>query len=147
MECVEKSFGHKFRMIANTIRYRLDEGLASETAELTGVQCATMHYILMNEGKCVLQKDIETAFSISGATATNILKRLEAQELVERIPMEKDARMKRISLTEKGRGTCERARARIRQTEALITEGMTEEEKAIFSELLDRALQNLGGEL
>ena len=49
----------------------------------------------------VYQKDIEKEFSLRPPTVTEMLKSLEARELILRIPDEQDGRFKRIVFTEK----------------------------------------------
>ena len=56
--------------------------------------------MLINPG-LIIQEDIEAHFDLKGATVTNMLKSLEKNGFIIRTPMENDARLKRITLTEK----------------------------------------------
>ena len=95
---VHQHFGHKFRMIHNMIDKYFEKRCDGSIHYLTRVQCATLHYLYDHRDEDVFQKDIEAEFSISGATATNILKGLERQALIMREPMPEDARLKKIVL-------------------------------------------------
>lgn len=139
----EMTFGHKFRMIHNSIAKIMDNRRAKCEDRLTGVQCATLRFLIDHQEQEVFQKDIESAFSITGATATNILKGMEKRELIRRVATEQDARLKRIIVTDKAFEYNEGIRREVLQMEATLTKGMTEEEKTIFSNLLDRAILNV----
>lgn len=62
-----------------------------------------IEYLYDHPDRDIYQKDLESKFCISRSTATNILKRMEKKGYIERIPVEKDARLKKIILTEKAR--------------------------------------------
>ena len=97
----DRMVGHKIRMVHNSIDKFFDRHHKEETKKIPRGQVMIIHYLMDHPDEEVYQKDLEKFFSISGATATNMIKGLEKSELVERIPNEKDARLKRIVLTEK----------------------------------------------
>lgn len=141
----EETYGHKLRMLHNCIEKYMDAGRMHDEEGMTGVQCSTIAFLIQKEeeGKTVFQKDIEAAFSISGATASNILKGMEKKGLIERVAVEKDARLKKIVLTDRAYACDRRAMKRIFSIEQAIRDGMTDEEAAIFMDLLTRALDNV----
>ncbi len=141
----EETFGHRFRLIHNAIEKGIERrlGAVPEEERLTGVQCATLHYLFHHEDTDVFQKDIEAAFHISRATASNILKGMEKKGLIQRMPIEHDGRLKKLVLTQKAYEHDKQARIGIEKTERWVTRGMTEEEINTFRLLLDRAIQNL----
>lgn len=102
-----------------------------------------IHYLMDHPDEEVYQKDLEKFFSISGATATNMIKGLEKSELVERIPNERDARLKRIVLTEKAIVREQRIRRLVMELEEGMIVGFTEEEISTYCKMTDRILQNL----
>lgn len=136
-------FGHKFRIIHNSIDKCFSRNWENEKIEMTRVQCATLHYLSDHREEPVFQKDIESAFSISGATATNILKGMEKNGLIRRVQMPEDGRLKRILLTEKGVSTEDKGRRNMEKMERCITKGMTEEEISVYRRLLERTIQNI----
>lgn len=135
--------GHKIRIIHNYIDKYFNTSWKKKEIEPTRMQCGTMHYLRAHQNEDVFQKDLEAAFSISGATATNILKLMEREGLISRIPMPNDARLKKIELTEKGRQLDETARTQVERLEAGMRKGFTEEELTIFRGYLDRMTQNI----
>ena len=102
-----------------------------------------IHYLMEHPDEEVYQKDIEKFFSISGATATNMIKGLERAGLVERIANEHDARLKRLVLTEKAIVREQKIRKIIMELEEGMVRGFTEEEITTYCRLTDRVLQNL----
>ena len=75
--------GHRFRVIHNMIdKYFQKNREAGRACNLTRAQCGAIHYFYDHREEDIFQKDFETEFSISGATATNILKVLEREKLI-----------------------------------------------------------------
>lgn len=142
-DMTKKHLGHRFRVIHNRIDKYFTGSRKNEKVRLTRAQCATLHYLYDHSKEDVFQKDIEEVFSISGATATNLLKGLERLGMIQRIPLPGDARCKRIELCQKGIKAHERAFSDILFMEETLVKGMTEEEVGILRRLLDRVIQNL----
>lgn len=139
----DNDIGHKVRIVHNYIDKYFHTSWKKAGVEPTRMQCATLHYLRVHENEDVFQKDLEAAFSISGATATNILKIMEKDELIRRIPMEKDARLKKLEMTEKGIQFDLVAQGNIIRLEEGLKKGFTEEELVIFRNYLDQAAQNI----
>lgn len=137
------NIGHKIRIIQNDIDKYFKTSWETDAEGPTRMQCATMHYLRMHKEEDVFQKDLENAFSISGATVTNILKVMEKDGLIRRVPMPNDARLKKLELTEKGIALEDAARANIRRLEEGMKKGFSEEELTIFRDYLDRLAQNI----
>lgn len=142
-EKMRNNIGSKIRIIHNYIGKYFHTSWEKAGIEPTRMQCATLHYLRCHPMEDVFQKDLEAAFSISGATATNILKVMEKDGLITRVPMKKDARLKKLEMTEKGRQYDEAARRNVICLEEGVEKGFTEEELAVFREYLDRLTQNI----
>lgn len=137
------NLGHKVRIIHNYIDKYFHTSWEKAGIEPTRMQCATLHYLRAHQDVDVFQKDLEAAFSISGATATNILKVMEKDGLIRRQPVPTDARLKKLQLTEKGIAFDDAARENIVRLEDGMKKGFTEEELTIFRDYLDRLAQNI----
>lgn len=140
---MNQNIGHKVRIIHNYIDKYFHTSWEKAGIEPTRMQCATLHYLRFHQEEDVFQKDLESAFSISGATVTNILKVMEKEGLILRVPMEKDARLKKLVLTEKGLQYDEVAYANVIRLETGMEKGFTEEEILRFRAYLDRLTQNI----
>ena len=90
-------------------------------------------------------RDIESEFQLSHPTVSGILSRLEQKGFIEMRPDEQDRRCKRLYILQKGLEVDETMHQTIRTTEEQLVQGFTEEEKAQFTALLQRAIDNLGG--
>ena len=137
------NLGSKVRIVHNYIDKYFHTSWEKAGIEPTRMQCATLHYLRLHQKEDVFQKDLEAAFSISGATVTNILKVMEKEGLILRVPMEKDARLKKIVMTEKGNQYDQVAYANVTRLETGMEKGFTEEEIARFRQYLDRMTQNI----
>lgn len=140
---MSQKIGHKVRIVHNYIDRYFHSSWEKTGVEPTRMQCATLHYLRTHQGEDVFQKDLEVAFSVSGATATNILKVMEKEGLISRVPMPKDARLKKLEMTEKGIHFDNVAHENIIRLETGMKKGFTEEELTIFCEYLDRLTQNI----
>ena len=100
-------------------------------------------YIMDNQGQNIFQKDIEAMFFLSGATVTNMLKSLEKNGYIVRTPMENDARLKRIELTQKALDHEIRVRENIMVIEEAMHEGFSKEEFNMMLGFLDRVIDNM----
>ncbi len=100
-------------------------------------------YIMDNQDQNIFQKDIEAKFHLSGATVTNMLKSLEKNGYIVRTPMENDARLKRIELTQKALDHENRVRENIMVIEEAMHEGFSKEEFNMMLGFLDRVIDNM----
>lgn len=70
--------------------------------DLTGTQVQIIHFVAHCETD-TYQKNIEEDFNIRRPTATNILKTMEKDELISRVPVKNDSRLKTIVLSDKAK--------------------------------------------
>lgn len=137
--------GYKIRLIHNQIHKRM-EAKRQENEEgltLTGMQRWTMGFLVDHEGEDIYQRDIEAAFSVSRATASNMLQVMERKGLIKRVSVEHDARLKKLLLTEDARSMLERVERDVNEMEEMLIRGMTKEEVAVLMGYLDRIIGNL----
>ena len=118
---------------------------ALETMELTASQGRIMGYIShCKEPPC--PKDVEEAFQMSHPTVSGILSRMEQKGFLELRPDPGDRRCKRIHILPKGMECHERMHQTILDNEQRMVAGFTPEEQEVFSDLLQRAIRNMGGD-
>ena len=140
---MQSNIGYKIRMVHNCIDKYFHTSWEKAGIEPTRMQCATLHYLRTHKNEDVFQKDLESAFSISGATVTNILKVMEKEGLIIRVPMVNDARLKKLEMTKKGQDFDDAARANVERLEDGMKKGFTEEELVAFRGYLNRMTQNI----
>ena len=127
---------------------RLDQVLSNipairENNSLTGIQTWALNYLIRNDTRDVFQKDVEAELKIRRSTATELLKAMERGGLSRRIPVDYDARLKKIVLTDYAMEIRKQLGAQIELTEEKMTEGFTQEEVEQFFSYVDRLSANL----
>lgn len=140
---LDKHLGHKINRISRSIDRYFDRKRCSKTECIPRSQGMMIGYIMDNPGQNIFQKDIEAEFHLSGATVTNMLKSLEKNGYIVRTPMENDARLKRIELTQKALDHENRVRENIMVIEEAMHEGFSKEEFNMMLGFLDRVIDNM----
>ena len=100
-------------------------------------------------GQAVLIKDIEQELNITKSVASNLVKRMVQNGLVELEVSPNDKRAKYVHLTEKSRSQMKQIKSFFDRIDRSLLEGVSEEELAIFEEVLDKLQANvkkIGGE-
>lgn len=88
------------------------------------------------QGISICQKDIEKALGITAASITSLLQGLEKKDFIRRCTGTNDERTKELSLNDKGTNIITEIKAILKNTEKTITQGMSNEEKELFLNLL-----------
>ena len=137
----QRAIGFEIKCLSNMIRRKLDTTFSSP--EFDGLN-AMMGYIMDHEEtQDIFQKDIEEEFNIRRSSATVMLQGLEQRGYIRRTQIEKDARLKKIELTEKARKLQKRVRSEIDRFHEQLEKDLSKEEKEEFFRLLDKIKSNL----
>lgn len=139
---MEKDCGMWIHILSHKLKKRMNANMQS--LGLTGVQSRIMHYILV---KCtdgpVFQRDVESAFGMSRSTATGILQLMEKNGLILRESVASDARLKSLVPTDKAAHLDAQIGESLRQTEQRLTQGLSDEQIALFLETVAHMSENL----
>lgn len=140
-----RHIGRYVNQLSKEIRYACNSYLVKSGVTVTGEQCRLLGYIRSrtDKGECVYQRDIEREFGIKRSSVASILANLEKGGYIIREGDEKDARLKRVFLTQQGRELDMSMYENILHVESVISRGMSEEETDMFISLLKRALENI----
>lgn len=92
-------YGQQLKIASNRISNYFDS--FAKQYGLTGTQMSVIDFVANRPSRQALQRDIEVEFSISRATATIQLQRMESHQLIERFDAQTDARQKMVRLTKK----------------------------------------------
>ena len=126
--------GKMINRISNRLRRRSQK--AQETIGITGAKGNILDYILIeSEKRSVYQKDIEKEFDLRPSTATEVLKNLEKEELIVRVPDKQDGRYKKIVFTKKAEEIRSVLRREIQRSESILLRGITGEEQDTFMKI------------
>ena len=106
MERIKRSetIGYKIRLLHNQLHKNMEAKREENEDNLTGMQRWTLGFLKDHADREVYQRDIEEAFSVSRATASNMLAVMERKGLIERAQVSHDARLKRLGVTDKAGG-------------------------------------------
>jgi len=94
--------GSELWSLHNLIRRYFDFAThRSEIESITGNNGRIIHYLAENADKDIYQKNLERQFSITRSTTSKVLRLMEQKGLITRQAVEHDARLKKITLTDK----------------------------------------------
>lgn len=86
--------GYKIRLLHNQLHKNMEAKREENEDNLTGMQRWTLGFLKDHADREVYQRDIEEAFSVSRATASNMLAVMERKGLIERAQVSHDAALK-----------------------------------------------------
>jgi DNA-binding MarR family transcriptional regulator len=112
--------------------------------DITNPQARVVGFIGEKEDEeiTVYQKDIEAFMEITGASVSSLLRGLEKKGFIKRIRSASDDRTKELTLTPKGRELIVTFNSVFNETENKIVQGMTNDQKIMFLELLKLVVNN-----
>ena len=140
----EQSIAFILRMIHNQTKSVIHKSFPKcDSMPLSQLQGGIMGYLYHHADQPVYQRDIEKVFRISRATATNALQVMEKNGLIVRKSQDKDARLKRIMMTEPACKQHARVEEHLRLMDQRMLKGMTKEEVSQLYGLLYKLLANL----
>ncbi len=138
-----KSVAHMLKITANTANRCAEASIPPELRrEVTESQGRVLGYLYLNRDRDIFQKDVEAAFSITRATASKMLTAMERSGLITRSGVAGDARLKKLTLTEKALTHVKRLHAGMRHFEQVLTRGMPQEEQSLLIRLLQKVERN-----
>ncbi|MDR3593372.1 MarR family transcriptional regulator [Clostridium sp.] len=133
----EVHIGKKINILAKRIHRRIDKEVAQYG--ITGVQGRILGFIYCNsQNRDIFQKDIEEELDIRRSSVTSVLQLMEKNGYIKRISVSKDARLKKIILTEKGLEVQRNVYEFIIGFEKSLRDELNENEMDILIYLIDR---------
>ena len=134
--------GNQIIILSNQVKHYLHQ--AAEVEGISGSQSRILHYISEFSKKTeVYQKDVEEFFYLRRSTVTQTLQAMEKNGLIRRSSVARDARLKKLELTETGQALEAKIHARVMQMEQRLRDCLSEEEITQFLSITDK----LGAEL
>ena len=109
---------------------------------LTMMQVAVLMKLQETEQKQLSMKELKRKFCVAQSTVAGIISRLEQKGFVEAFGDASDKRIKLVHITPAGEACCWEAVGYMAEAEQMLLRGFSEEEKAIFNQLLTRAEVN-----
>ena len=109
------------RLMDTTTRLNSQGGVSFSVKQICG-------YLYCNSDKPIYQKDLEKFFSLRRSSASAQLKKMEEKGLITREGIPEDKRLKEIKLTPLAEKEVEKTIEEIKNIEAVISGGITEDE-------------------
>ncbi|OZG53421.1 MarR family winged helix-turn-helix transcriptional regulator [Pseudoscardovia suis] len=109
----------------------------------TGGNVRVLIFLAHHSDRDIYQRDIEKAFGITRSTASRELTLLESNGMIARLPVEHDARLKRLVLTARGRDAVSYLEAHGEEMESHLFEGFTPEQIEQFTQFIHRMRANI----
>lgn len=134
-------YGHLIRILHSGCDQAMSDAL--EQMDLTAAQGRLMAFVAHRGQTPTYAKDVEAVFRLSHPTVSGLLSRLEQKGFITLQTDPKDRRSKQIVILEKGYACFERMCGLITEQENRIVQGFTREEKELFLQFLQRAIDNL----
>ena len=143
------SVGHRLKMINNLMKRNVDKVIGHKPDKATLMHSWIMGFLKRREEKKLdtFQKDIEKEFSMNRSTTSEMLKLMDKNGLIQRIPVDYDARLKKIVLTDLGRECNRKTEEQILKVHNRLVEGLNDEEVQTLLSLCDKMIDNLKKEL
>lgn len=111
---------------------------------LTVSQAYVIDFISMKgDNQEVFQKDLEKEFDLKRSSISLMLNNMEKSDLIKRVPVAEDARLKKIVLTDKSKALYEKISRAIDSVEDRLCENITPDELKVFKRVLDKIRNNL----
>lgn len=134
--CVIKNVNNE---IKRTMLYLLrNDGID----EVTATHGFILGYLSDNSDRDIFQRDLEAHLKIGRSSVTTVLNLMEKNGYVVRSQVDTDARLRKISLTEKGCAMNLRIRKIIDGMDDSLVDGLSPEEQSQLYELLEKVRLN-----
>ena len=139
-----RRLGFEIKTLSNLLKREIGSSRGGKyVANATGTNGFVIGYLAENADRDVFQRDLEKKFSVRRSTMSNIIMRMEKKGFLGRVPVEYDARLKKLILTEKGWEIHATMESAVTDAEKKLTRGLSEEEIELLFSLLGRLRRNL----
>lgn len=135
--------GKTIKLLSNYLNRRLLQIPAIKNQQdITPVQGMILGFIIEEESD-IFQKDIEQTFTLRRSTVSGVLSSMEEAGLIIRERVESDARLRKITATEKGKKQHSLIKSELSAIEYQITAGLSDEEITAFLHTAEKIKRNL----
>jgi DNA-binding MarR family transcriptional regulator len=142
--CERYYINTELRIISRNINnYFINYGNRKKVDKMTGSGGWIISYIAENYNRDVFQRDLEKEFDITRSTASKNVDLLVENGFIEREPVDYDARLKKLVLTEKAMDVFKIMRNDRADLETQMLKGFSDEEKKQLRVFLKRLSANL----
>lgn len=130
--------------LVKRIAHRLEQNMNNflKPYNITIMQSWVLLY-LKDTKECCTYKELEKEFEVSQPTMAGIISRLEQKELVTKVRDDKDKRVKKVRISDKGLDLIVLVCDHLQESEDDIIRGFSDKDQETFHSLLERAYYNV----
>ena len=131
------------RSLHNVINRYLTVTRPMEVESLSGGNIDIITFLARHSEREIFPQDVELRFCIARSTSSRVLALMERKGLIVRESVPRDARLKKIVLTDKSRDIAEALRTNAIAMEGILLQGLSDDEIREFMHVLDVMQTNL----
>ncbi len=144
MEKKHYRIGFVIRCLDHVLRRNLEADVKADGIdEITLMHGWIIRYLYENRENDIFQKDIEKNFAIGRSSVTGIIQIMEKKGFIRRESVTHDARLKKVTLTEKGIKSHRRIEELITIQNEKMARGIEEEDLQVFLRVAEQIRANL----
>lgn len=139
-----RHIGREVRALNNLIMRNIEKDINGDSLEsITGNNGWILGYLHANSDKDIYQKDIEHTFEVTRSTASRVIKLMEEKGFIKRESVKNDARLKKLTITNKGLEICTTLKKYSLEVNTQLVNGFTEEEINNLEDYIKRMKNNM----
>ncbi len=128
-------------ILSNRLRREIDA--LSFRGQYSGTEGKALHFILAHEDSELFQKDLEDEFGLRPPSASALVKKMEQDGLISRVPVSYDGRLKKIVPSEKAQQNRERVLRDVQDLEERLLRNISEQDCERWLEITKKMIENL----
>lgn len=128
-------------ILANRLRREIDA--LSFRGQYSGSEGKALHFILAHTDSDLFQKDLEEEFGLRPPSASALIKRMEQDGLITRVPVAYDGRLKKIVPSEKALQNRENVLRGVNDLENRLLAGISDRDLAVWLRVTKKMIGNL----
>lgn len=141
---MEKHIGKELRSLNNLIMRHMENSPVKKNIDsATGTNGWIISYLAESEDRNIYQRDLEKEFSITRSTASKVINLMVQKGLVERHSVDSDARLKKLTLTQKAMDLEAVMKKSGEVMEKRLLTGFSEADRQQFLAYLERMKRNI----
>lgn len=131
------------RSLHNVVNRYLRVTRPEEAEDVSNGNVDIIVYLARHDNEEIFPQDIEQRFGVTRSTSCRVLGLMEQKGLIARESVKRDARLKKIVLTDKSRHIAEVLHDNAKNMERILLEGLDDDQIRQFMHMLDVMQTNL----
>ncbi len=138
------SIGHELAYTNNLIARRIARGGNNKYAmNISPIQVRIVKYLVKQNNKAILQKDMEYIFNIRRSTVSGVIKTMEKNNIIIRENVKDDNKSKEIKLTNEVYLRANELVRKLRELDLELLKDINKEDLEVFMRVLKNIQDNL----